>query len=69
LTTGREVVVSIGGAAGLTGEALDTVTEAFQERTGPIINRAQAAVVDGGTDSGVMRLMGAARGSSTPGSR
>jgi hypothetical protein len=61
LATRQKVVVSIGGAAGLAGEALDTVTELLRNDLVPIINRVGAAVVDGGTDSGVMRLMGAAR--------
>lgn len=61
LSTGRRVVVSVGGAAGLTGAVLHTVSELFRSELVPIINHAEATVVDGGTDSGVMRLMGAAR--------
>lgn len=56
----RPVLVSVGGAGGMTPEHL-AVTAEILERIIPALDRWQAAVVDGGTDSGIMRVMGQSR--------
>lgn len=61
LRCGRPVLVSVGGAGGMTPEHLDAVASLLRERVVPALDRWGAAVVDGGTDSGVMRVMGEAR--------
>jgi SLOG in TRPM, prokaryote len=61
LRCGRPVLVSVGGAGGLTPEHLDAMASLMRERVVPALDRWGAAVVDGGTDSGVMRVMGEAR--------
>jgi hypothetical protein len=59
LDTARPVLVSVGGAGGMAPEHL-AATEVLLRRLVPVLERLGAAVVDGGTDSGVMQLMGAA---------
>jgi hypothetical protein len=61
LRCGRPVLVSVGGAGGMTTERLDAMALLLRERIVPALDRWGAAVVDGGTDSGVMRVMGEAR--------
>jgi hypothetical protein len=55
------VVAVIGGAAGLDGELLDRLGAVFAGTIAPAIRGHGAIAVDGGTDSGVMRLLGRAR--------
>jgi hypothetical protein len=62
---GRPVLVSVGGAGGMAREHLDAMASLLRERVVPALDRWGAAVVDGGTDSGVMRLMGEARDACT----
>lgn len=57
----RATLVIIGGASGLTEEYLDCLEQLFVEVICPFVETHQLAVVDGGTDSGVMRLIGMAR--------
>jgi SLOG in TRPM, prokaryote len=57
----RRVLVVIGGASKLTQDDYQRVQQLFLEVLAPLAQRWQACVVDGGTDAGVMRLMGAAR--------
>lgn len=57
----RPVLVIIGGAGHLSPEDHDRVTQLFTDVLVPIADRYQACVVDGGTNSGVMHLMGQAR--------
>jgi hypothetical protein len=45
----------------MTPEHLDALASLLRERVVPALDRWGAAVVDGGTDSGVMRVMGEAR--------
>lgn len=61
LAPGRPVLVVIGGAKLLKKSDYDRVERLFQNVLAPIAQKWQAAVVDGGTDAGVMRLMGQAR--------
>lgn len=58
---GRPVLVSVGGAGGMAPEQLAAVSSLVREHVVPALGRWRAAVVDGGTDSGVMRVMGEAR--------
>jgi hypothetical protein len=64
LRRGRVVVVLVGGAAGMSEGDLETVAEVLVEEVVPLVERLDAVVIDGGTDSGVMRLIGRARSAS-----
>jgi hypothetical protein len=57
---GRPVLVSVGGAEGMSAGDLATVAEAL-EWIAPVLDRWNAVVVDGGTDAGVMRVAGQVR--------
>lgn len=59
----RPVLVSVGGAGGLAAEHLAMISELVRDHIVPVVERHGAAVVDGGTDSGVMRVFGRARAS------
>jgi hypothetical protein len=58
---GRVVVVLVGGASGMDEKDLDMLTVVLREAVLPTLERYDAVVVDGGTDAGVMRLIGQAR--------
>ena len=58
----RPVLVVVGGASEMEPEETERVGPLFADVVAPVADRAGAAVVDGGTDTGVMRLVGAARG-------
>lgn len=55
------VLVVVGGASGLTAETLKQLQFLFIEVLCPIVEKAGLTVIDGGTDAGVMQLMGQAR--------
>src|SRR5918999_435144 len=57
----RPTIVVVGGASAMTDEDLDRLRPLFVEALAPVAEGVGAYVVDGGTDSGVMRLMGTAR--------
>jgi hypothetical protein len=57
----RPVVVLVGGAGGMEEPDLEALAEVMREAVVPAVVRHGAVVVDGGTDSGVMRLIGRAR--------
>jgi len=57
----RPVVVLVGGAGGLDAGALDRLRPLFEQGLAPLAERLGAVLVDGGTDSGVMHLLGRAR--------
>ena len=57
----RPTFVLVGGASGLTEDYLDCLRQLFVERLAPLAEEAGAYVVDGGTDAGIMSLMGQAR--------
>jgi hypothetical protein len=61
LHRGCPVLALVGGAAGMTEVHLDTLRTALRDAAMPLLDRLGAAVVDGGTDSGVMRVIGRAR--------
>ena len=64
LSRDRVVIVLVGGAGGLRAEDLERVAEVLRNEVVPIAERRDAVVIDGGTDSGVMRLIGRARSAS-----
>lgn len=61
LQTPRPVLVIVGGASQIAAKDLDRLSLLFNEVVAPVAERLQAVVVDGGTDCGIMRLMGRAR--------
>jgi hypothetical protein len=63
LPTSRPVIVPIGGAGGVMLADLDRLRPLFDEALAPLAEELGAVVVDGGTDAGILRLMGQARAS------
>lgn len=57
----RPVVVMVGGAGGLDPADMDRLRALFESGLVPVMTRLGAAAIDGGTWSGVMRLLGEAR--------
>jgi hypothetical protein len=57
----RPCLAVVGGASRMSGEEVEVLRAAFEDVLAPTAARLQAVVVDGGTDAGVMRLMGHAR--------
>ncbi|MDH2414462.1 hypothetical protein [Nocardioides sp. CER19] len=60
----RAVIVLVGGAGTMTEEESETVALVLRDVVVPVAERRDAVVIDGGTDSGVMRLIGRARSAS-----
>jgi len=58
------VLVLVGGAKGVDEQALETLAAVLRDVVVPCVERHGAAAVDGGTDSGVMRMLGRARAGS-----
>ncbi len=56
----RPVLVSVGGAGGMTPDQMAVMAKAL-ERIVPALDGWGVAIVDGGTDSGVMQVMGQLR--------
>jgi hypothetical protein len=54
-------LVVVGGASHMSAQEVEVVRGAFDEVLAPTAGRLRAVVVDGGTNAGVMRLMGQAR--------
>jgi hypothetical protein len=61
LTENRPVLVVIGGASLISDEDLQRLQRLFSEVLAPLAQELGLIVADGGTDAGVMRLMGNAR--------
>lgn len=61
LSSACPTLVVVGGASGLTLNYLEKLRTLFVDVFCPIMMHLQGAVVDGGTDAGVMQLMGQAR--------
>lgn len=61
LRRGRPVLVLVGGADGMSQDHLQVLAAVLRQTVLPILDHRDAAVVDGGTDSGVMRAIGQAR--------
>jgi TRPM family ion channel len=57
----RPVLTLVGGAGGMDGQTRDQLATLFSTVIAPAVARHGAAAVDGGTDNGVMRLLGRAR--------
>jgi hypothetical protein len=57
----RPAIVVIGGASKLSTSDFNRVQQLFVKVLAPLAQKWRAAVIDGGTDAGVMRLMGQAR--------
>jgi hypothetical protein len=57
----RPVMVVVGGASRVADEDLRRIERLFQDVLVPVAKACEAVVVDGGTDAGVMKLMGQAR--------
>jgi len=57
----RPCLAVVGGASGMSAEEVEVVRTAFEDVLAPTAGRLECVVVDGGTDAGVMRLMGQAR--------
>jgi hypothetical protein len=62
LARGRPVLVVVGGASGLDERSKEGLRSLFGQALVPVAKAWNAAVVDGGTDSGVMQLLGQAVG-------
>jgi hypothetical protein len=60
----RPVLVVVGGAAGLDEGGKERLSILFSHALLPVAVASRAVVVDGGTDSGVMQLLGRARAES-----
>jgi hypothetical protein len=58
---GRPVVVLVGGAGGMGEEGLATLDAALRAAVLPVLAQRAGAVIDGGTDAGVMRAIGRVR--------
>lgn len=61
LFTARPTLVIVGGASGLAADDLEKLRSLFQEVLCPLADELNFIVIDGGTDAGVMQLMGQAR--------
>ncbi len=57
----RPILVVVGGASNISEASLQSMQKFFVEVLAPIVESLGAYVVDGGTDVGVMQLMGQAR--------
>ena len=57
----RPILVLVGGASGMTPQDLEQLSFFFSHVICPLVEHHQGIVIDGGTDAGVMRLMGEAR--------
>ncbi len=61
ITETRPTLVIVGGASGLDNDQQTRLDSLFHHVLAPLAEELQLHVVDGGTDAGVMRLMGQAR--------
>lgn len=57
----RPVLVLVGGAGGMDEATQQVLARVLRDAVLPVVERHGATVVDGGTDSGVMRMLGRAR--------
>jgi hypothetical protein len=58
----RPAVVVVGGAGGMSAREIRRLGPLFNDVIAPLAQRLDVTVIDGGSDAGVMRLMGSARG-------
>jgi hypothetical protein len=59
---GRPALVVVGGASRMSALAVRRLRPLFRDVLAPLAHRLSLTVIDGGSDTGVMRLMGSARG-------
>ena len=57
----RAVIVLVGGAGTMGEKEFEIVAQVLRDEVVPVAERRDAVVIDGGTDSGVMQLIGRAR--------
>ncbi|GAA4963607.1 hypothetical protein [Kineococcus glutinatus] len=62
----RAVLVCVGGASGLAGEHRALLDDLLRTTLLPLLQQLGAAVVDGGTDAGLMQALGRARAAVAP---
>jgi hypothetical protein len=67
ISRGRPVLALVGGAAGMDQTHLELVDEVLRSAVIPVLEGCRGAVVDGGTDAGIMRIIGRARSASGAG--
>lgn len=61
LSKAKPVLVLVGGASGISTADQQRLKSLFHEQLAPTLQQIGAVVVDGGTDAGIMSLMGQAR--------
>jgi hypothetical protein len=61
IDTGQPTLVLVGGAGGMSEEQIAQTQAFFADWVAPFVIEKKLAVVDGGTDSGIMKAMGLAR--------
>jgi hypothetical protein len=57
----KPVLVLVGGASGMTDELIEQTMLFFEQQIGPFVKTHGIIIVDGGTNSGIMRAIGRAR--------
>ncbi|MCT7952208.1 hypothetical protein NG798_20635 [Ancylothrix sp. C2] len=61
LKPSKPVLVLVGGAKGISETDMERLRSQFVEVIAPIVEAQKATIIDGGTDAGVMQLIGYAR--------
>lgn len=61
IRTSHAVLVCVGGAAGVAEDDVSALADLLTDHVIPLVDKVSVTIVDGGTDSGVMRLIGQAR--------
>jgi hypothetical protein len=61
IARGRPVLALVGGAAGMDPTHLKLVDKVFRSAVIPVLEGCRGVMVDGGTDAGIMRVIGRAR--------
>jgi hypothetical protein len=61
LQPGQRTLVLVGGAAGMSAEEIDHIQAFFEHTLVPFIDRNHIAVIDGGTNAGIMEAIGSVR--------
>lgn len=61
LRADRAVIVLVGGAGSMDEKEFETMAQVLRDEVVPVVERRDAVVIDGGTDSGVMQLIGRVR--------
>jgi hypothetical protein len=61
IRTSHAVLVCVGGAAGVAEDEMAALADLLTAHVIPLVDEMSVTIVDGGTDAGVMRLIGQAR--------